>query len=164
MEAKTIGTVLVSSILIKQVSCYYCEGDKCSDDEYCCGYNTCCSSYKVWELWYFWFGLCFFLILLSMCSCLWRYRPSKGVVIISTSGGYNYSPLHDDPISIHTSSEDTNQVHTRSGPGISHSAYSPSDSGPPAYTSTSNNFHKNKLSSPPPAYSDVFQKEYYHAN
>uniref|UniRef100_A0A0B6YNS0 Vesicular, overexpressed in cancer, prosurvival protein 1 n=1 Tax=Arion vulgaris TaxID=1028688 RepID=A0A0B6YNS0_9EUPU len=76
---------------IHTVSAYYCDNDRCTEEEYCCGDNTCCPSYKVWDLWYFWCGVLFFLFLLSMCACLWRHRRlSNGGII---DNGYSYTAL-----------------------------------------------------------------------
>ncbi|KAK6165856.1 hypothetical protein SNE40_022685 [Patella caerulea] len=161
MEAITQNIVIFSALLLKQVTAYYCEGDKCSDDEYCCGLNTCCTSYKVWELWYFWFGLCFFLVLLSMCSCLWRYRPRGVVIISSTGGGYNYSPLHNDPVSINTSPGEPNLVHTRGGPGTNH-FFTATGNGPPPYSASHGLQSHNKINAPPPAYADVAHSQKGH--
>ncbi|CAG2193148.1 unnamed protein product [Mytilus edulis] len=35
---------------------YYCDSERCLENEYCCGDNICCVSYTVWELWYFCLG------------------------------------------------------------------------------------------------------------
>ncbi|KAK7494938.1 hypothetical protein BaRGS_00013817 [Batillaria attramentaria] len=97
MAAKT-SVAAFTVLCLKLVEGYYCDSDKCSDDEYCCGYNLCCKSYKVWDLWYFWCGLLFFMFLLSMCGCLWRLR-SRNPVFIS---GYNYTPLNQESAFVHT--------------------------------------------------------------
>ncbi|XP_029645982.1 uncharacterized protein LOC115219836 [Octopus sinensis] len=75
-----------------QVAGYYCDSDKCGDDEYCCGYNICCKSYKVWELWYFWFGFGIILILLFFFGCFWKYRQNRNYLIIRTD--IPYTTIH----------------------------------------------------------------------
>ncbi|XP_064613675.1 WW domain binding protein VOPP1-like [Liolophura sinensis] len=87
------GTLLLTffglSLKIQQVNAYYCDNNRCSEDEYCCGINVCCASYRVLGLWYFWFGLVFFIFLLSSCAGFWRYRYRQHPVIITLP----YSPL-----------------------------------------------------------------------
>ncbi|KAL4222687.1 hypothetical protein ACF0H5_018728 [Mactra antiquata] len=76
------------------VSGYYCDNDKCLEDEFCCGENICCVSYKVWELWYFWCGILFCLFLLSLCGCFWRERQRAYWMFHSPTP---YRPLvHED--------------------------------------------------------------------
>ncbi|CAI9736370.1 Hypothetical predicted protein [Octopus vulgaris] len=72
-----------------QVAGYYCDSDKCGDDEYCCGYNICCKSYKVWELW---FGFGIILILLFFFGCFWKYRQNRNYLIIRTD--IPYTTIH----------------------------------------------------------------------
>ncbi|KAF6020111.1 hypothetical protein EB796_021553 [Bugula neritina] len=60
---------------------YYCDNDRCDFDEYCCGHNICCTSYNVWQMWYFWLGLVIFLILLAGCFSFWRYRYQQALVV-----------------------------------------------------------------------------------
>jgi len=62
---------------------YYCDNDRCDFDEYCCGHNICCTSYNVWQMWYFWLGLVIFLILLAGCFSFWRYRYQQSLVVQS---------------------------------------------------------------------------------
>ncbi|VDI02154.1 Hypothetical predicted protein [Mytilus galloprovincialis] len=47
---------------------------------------------SVWELRYFWCGIIFFLVLLSMCLCLWKTRYRDSRIFIGTSQPI-YSPL-----------------------------------------------------------------------
>ncbi|KAH9503221.1 hypothetical protein Btru_068498 [Bulinus truncatus] len=94
MATKTDWTrYTVLLIFVDSVHSYYCDNDKCTEEEYCCGDNMCCPSYKVWDLWYFWCGVLFFMFLLSLCACLWRNRfLSSGHVIIHS---YSYTPLQE---------------------------------------------------------------------
>ncbi|XP_067933907.1 uncharacterized protein [Watersipora subatra] len=72
------------------VYAYYCDNDKCDFDEYCCGHNICCTSYNVWQMWYFWLGLVIFLILLAGCFSFWRYRYQQALVVQTCNhSGYN---------------------------------------------------------------------------
>ncbi|KAL8618026.1 hypothetical protein ACOMHN_021746 [Nucella lapillus] len=94
VKTRTVGSL---ALYLNVVTAYYCDSDKCSDDEYCCGYNLCCKSYKVWDLWYFWCGLLFFLFLLSMCGYIWRLRSRNSLLM----GRYTYARLQPDPTFIH---------------------------------------------------------------
>ncbi|KAL5006483.1 hypothetical protein ScPMuIL_015289 [Solemya velum] len=85
----------ILAIIINLVQANYCDSDRCHEDEYCCGNNICCVSYKVWELWYFWFGLVFFMFLLSICACFWQYR--RHPVAIQIGNSFPYSPLSTYP-------------------------------------------------------------------
>ncbi|XP_052801983.1 uncharacterized protein LOC128232458 [Mya arenaria] len=69
-----VAVIGVFFSLCDSVLCYYCDNDKCLEDQFCCGENICCVSYKVWELWYFWLGILFCVFLLSLCGCFWRER------------------------------------------------------------------------------------------
>ncbi|XP_052096136.1 vesicular, overexpressed in cancer, prosurvival protein 1-like [Mytilus californianus] len=84
--------VSFAHFLIDLVEGYYCDSERCLENEYCCGDNICCVSYTVWELWYFWCGIIFFLVLLSMCICLWKTRYRDSRIFIGTSQPI-YSPL-----------------------------------------------------------------------
>ncbi|KAI8789734.1 uncharacterized protein LOC106058541 [Biomphalaria glabrata] len=96
---------------VDSVYSYYCDNDKCTEEEYCCGDNMCCPSYKVWDLWYFWCGVLFFMFLLSLCACLWRNRfLTNGPVIISS---YSYTPLQEvDSIGSLSRYHPSNQLYT----------------------------------------------------
>lgn len=95
MATKTLQNIfcLFISCFINAVQGYYCDNDKCLEEEFCCGENICCVSYKVWELWYFWCGIIFFMFLLSMCACFWRQR-SRAYWVFRTPGPFN--PLSPD--------------------------------------------------------------------
>ncbi|XP_046349800.1 vesicular, overexpressed in cancer, prosurvival protein 1-like [Haliotis rufescens] len=136
MAAKTLGLTISATVCVSKIAAYYCDSDRCSEDEYCCGDNLCCTSYKVWGLWYFWFGLVFFLILLSMCTCLWRFRH-PGTVIINK---YNYSPLRQDGNTLHCRNNSDQEYIGPGGtffasathPPPPYSNYSPVKSAPPS--------------------------------
>ncbi|XP_060605378.1 WW domain binding protein VOPP1-like [Ruditapes philippinarum] len=91
--------------LFESVRGYYCDNDKCLEEEFCCGENICCVSYKVWELWYFWCGILFCLFLLSMCACFWRQRQRAYWVFhsptpyrpLNPEDKSSYNPVHGDP-------------------------------------------------------------------
>ncbi|XP_041365612.1 WW domain-binding protein 1-like isoform X2 [Gigantopelta aegis] len=149
MAAKTVTFVSCFFLSLSQVLAYYCDSKRCNEDEYCCGDNLCCTSYKVWELWYFWFGLVFFLMLLSTCTCLWRFRQNQGLIFIS---GFNYSPLRSEspPRSCSASEPDLIPQSDCCGnrpyfASISHP--------PPAYSSAK--LSKTLPTDPPPSYSEV---------
>lgn len=84
--------LLVVILHHSQVAGYYCDSDRCGDDEYCCGYNICCKSYKVWELWYFWFGIAIILILLIIFGCFWKYQQNNNYLTISSEIPYTALP------------------------------------------------------------------------
>ncbi|XP_059148744.1 uncharacterized protein LOC131935981 [Physella acuta] len=150
MAPKTERTVQLSFFVfltfIEAVDCYYCDNDKCTEEEYCCGDNTCCPSYKVWDLWYFWCGVLFFMFLLSLCACLWRYRLlSNGTIIIS---GYSYSPLQEvDSMAAHQ--DFTTIRFTRNG----NEMYEPHLGTPPPYNQASTG--NVKVAGLPPSYAQV---------
>ncbi|CAG5122285.1 unnamed protein product [Candidula unifasciata] len=152
MATKTDGlTHQLSAILcllsVNTVSAYYCDNDKCTEEEYCCGDNMCCPSYKVWDLWYFWCGVLFFLFLLSICACLWRYR------ILSTSGAivndYSYTTLKEDG-AVRMYPDIAAAGRYVSG---SNTIYTPSVRSPPPYSHVSAGSFK--IATAPPSYAQI---------
>ncbi|XP_061186079.1 uncharacterized protein LOC133194119 [Saccostrea echinata] len=101
-DSLSVLTVFASSLLIKQVDAYYCDSGKCENNEYCCGENICCVSYTVWELWYFWFGLVFFMILLTSCIYMWRSGYRERIIYFGTVPP-SYSPLSHKEAHLQTS-------------------------------------------------------------
>ncbi|KAK3588139.1 hypothetical protein CHS0354_012197 [Potamilus streckersoni] len=92
MATDDVGKLFILvSFFLKTVFGYYCDSDRCLEDEYCCGENICCVSYKVWELWYFWFGIFLFIVMLSFCICFWRQRSRAYYILFRTPAPY--SPL-----------------------------------------------------------------------
>lgn len=79
----------LASFHIRQVRGYYCKSDQCDFDEYCCGHNICCTSYNVWQMWYFWLGLVLFLLLLAACFGFWRYRYQQALTFTSVNNPYS---------------------------------------------------------------------------
>ncbi|XP_022079834.1 vesicular, overexpressed in cancer, prosurvival protein 1-like [Acanthaster planci] len=58
----------------------------CPSNQYCCGRNSCCYSndyyYGVYDLWYFWFCLCFGIFICSLASgAYYRKRQLRGVQV-----------------------------------------------------------------------------------
>ncbi|XP_025095443.1 vesicular, overexpressed in cancer, prosurvival protein 1-like [Pomacea canaliculata] len=152
MAAKTLSMVAITVFVVDFVQGYYCDSDKCSDEEYCCGYNLCCKSYKVWDLWYFWCGLLFFVFLLSVCVMLCRIRARSSLLV----GGYNYAPLSQDHACVHTCA---------TGPVLmSHGASRSSGlhANPPPYCQPSAS--QNKATVPPPAYSEITAQKELHGH
>ncbi|KAH3716855.1 uncharacterized protein LOC127854981 [Dreissena polymorpha] len=93
--AKLIERSVLIGILfgfLDYVAAYYCDNDKCLEDQFCCGENICCVSYKVWELWYFWCGILFCLLLLSLCGCFWQQRQ-RAYWMFHTANPNPYRPL-----------------------------------------------------------------------
>ncbi|XP_076472393.1 uncharacterized protein LOC143301859 [Babylonia areolata] len=143
MAVKT-STVGAMTLYFSVVAGYYCDSDKCSDDEYCCGYNLCCKSYKVWDMWYFWCGLLFFLFLLSMCTCIWRLRSRSSLII----GRYTYTRLQRDSTFIHSCPAASSAMMSHGPP-----SFSDPSGHPPPYVQPDNSHSKSP--SPPPAYAQV---------
>ncbi|CAL1526737.1 unnamed protein product [Lymnaea stagnalis] len=144
-RVKTQFSVILFMIGFDFVCSYYCDNDKCTEEEYCCGENTCCPSYKVWDLWYFWCGVLFFMFLLSLCACLWRNRfLSNGTIIIS---GYSYTPLQE------VDSGSSRPDFTGRYPRSSNQMYTPPLGTPPPYNQVSAG--NIKVAAPPPSYAQV---------
>ncbi|XP_038077545.1 vesicular, overexpressed in cancer, prosurvival protein 1-like [Patiria miniata] len=58
----------------------------CPNNKYCCGRSSCCFSndyyYSVYDLWYFWFCLCFGIFICSLASgAYYRKRQLRGVQV-----------------------------------------------------------------------------------
>ncbi|XP_005101933.1 uncharacterized protein LOC101846973 [Aplysia californica] len=131
---------------VKSVEAYYCDNDRCTEEEYCCGDNVCCPSYKVLDLWYLWCGILFFMFLLSLCTCLWRYRfLSRGAVIIR---GYTYTPLQEMD-AVDTRPDAPVGRYAR---GFDKPAQPPVGTPPPYSQVSASNV---KISTPPPPYAQV---------
>ncbi|XP_074659422.1 uncharacterized protein LOC141912103 [Tubulanus polymorphus] len=134
---------------------YYCDSGRCGEEEYCCGDNKCCTSYMVWQNWYFWFGLVFFLILLSACASFWKYRLTYyGAAIVIQGGNQPYSRLqhddHDDDIRLPMQGSMFQGSHVNLPPAYakySHKKTSTEYSPPPPYTQVE------PPDGPPPPYS-----------
>ncbi|XP_064648215.1 WW domain-binding protein 1-like [Lineus longissimus] len=95
-EILTLSWSIIFTFTISRVSGYYCDSGRCGDDEYCCGLNICCTSYMVWQNWYFWCGLVFFLIMLSACASFWRYRYMYYRTALIVHAGPSYRQLNDE--------------------------------------------------------------------
>lgn len=147
MATKTLQKLflLFVSSFITTVQSYYCDNDKCLEEEFCCGENICCVSYKVWELWYFWCGILFFMFLLSMCACFWRQR-NRAYWVFRAPGPYNPLSPEEDPRYIMNGHTDTYI------PGVER-ASSPRSFYSPAPMKTQSSWYSPHQMDPPP-YSD----------
>lgn len=133
---------ILASFSTKQVVGYYCDSDKCDAEQYCCGVNICCTSYAVWQLWYFWCGIVFFVILLSACAGCCRYRYYHTIVI--HPGTHPYTRWEDAEAHPSTKMQGSDIQYSdyphHYGP-VNAKKY-PQDYPPPAYTQSNNLIEK----------------------
>ncbi|CAH1789449.1 unnamed protein product [Owenia fusiformis] len=96
--------ILVGIVCVNLTAAYYCDSGRCSEDEYCCGENKCCASFAVWQYWYFWCGLVFFIIMLTGCAGCCRYRYYQQIVVIQPGSGgtHPYTRLEHSNASVYS--------------------------------------------------------------
>ncbi|CAM1309546.1 Uncharacterised protein g5197 [Pycnogonum litorale] len=150
---KMLTVLLLTVFNLLSVNGNYCEYAACKSDQYCCGDDLCCD--YVYSLWYFWVGLIFFIMVLSLCGGLCRhfyYGASRPIIIQRITSYVPVARPYTDEVDHLTRAEAVCDIPPEY-PECKGEFHAPPQGPPPPYTSSN---HES------PSESNIDRSSHYH--